>query len=203
MYKAVVMAGGVGSRMWPVSRRAHPKQLLRLAGAETMFGHSVTRMDPLMLPEHVYVVARADLIDTLSEQVPSVPKANFIVEPEGRGTAPAIGLAAIHLLRDDPDAIMAVVTADHFIADTAAFRTALAAAEALAAAGHLVTLGMRPTFASTGFGYIRQGWRSYPVGDLVAYDVLRFTEKPDAATAEDMVRSGEYVWNGGHVRLAS
>jgi len=125
MYKAVVMAGGVGSRMWPVSRRAHPKQLLRLAGAETMFGHSVTRMDPLMLPEHVYVVARADLIDTLSEQVPSVPKANFIVEPEGRGTAPAIGLAAIHLLRDDPDAIMAVVTADHFIADTAAFRAVL------------------------------------------------------------------------------
>jgi mannose-1-phosphate guanylyltransferase len=100
MYYAVIMAGGTGSRLWPVSRRAYPKQLLKLAGDDTMFQHSVTRMAPLMGPEQIYVVARADLIDALSEQVPSLPGANYIVEPEGRGTAPAIALAAIvHGLR--------------------------------------------------------------------------------------------------------
>ena len=197
MYHAVIMAGGTGSRLWPVSRRAHPKQLLKLAGDDTMFEHSVYRMAPLMGPEQIYVVARADLVDALSAQVPSLPGANYIVEPEGRGTAPAIALAAIHLLQSDPDAVMAVLTADHYIADTAAFRTTLAAARKLAQDRHLVTLGMKPLFASTGFGYIKQGSRGRLVDGLTAYEVAAFAEKPDAETAEAMLKSGDYVWNGG------
>jgi len=197
MYHAVIMAGGTGSRLWPVSRRATPKQLLKLAGDDTMFQHSVYRMAPLMGPEQVYVVARADLISALSAQVPTLPGENYIVEPEGRGTAPAIALAAIHLLQSDPDAVMAVLTADHYIADTAAFRTTLSAAQDLALDGHLVTLGIEPLFASTGFGYIEQGSPGIPVDGLAVYDVAAFTEKPDAETAEAMLKSGNYVWNGG------
>ena len=197
MYHAVIMAGGTGSRLWPVSRRAYPKQLLKLAGEDTMFEHSVYRMAPLMGPEQIYVVARADLVGALSAQVPSLPDENYIVEPEGRGTAPAIGLAAIRLLQSDPDAVMAVVTADHHIDDTAAFRTALAAGQKLAEAGQIVTLGMKPSFASTGFGYIKRGNRGRLVDGLMAYDVTAFTEKPDAGTAEAMLKSGNYVWNGG------
>jgi mannose-1-phosphate guanylyltransferase len=197
MYHAVIMAGGVGSRLWPVSRRAHPKQLLKLAGDDTMFEHSVYRMAPLLDPEQIYVVARADLIGALSAQVPSLPRENYIVEPEGRGTGPAIALAAVHLLKSDPHAVMAVVTADHYISDTAAFREALSAAQALAQDGHLVTLGIKPSFPSTGFGYIKKGSQCASVGRILAYEVTAFTEKPDAETAETMVNSGNYVWNGG------
>ncbi len=197
MFHALIMAGGTGTRLWPLSRRAHPKQLLKLVGDNSMFEHAVARLSPLLPLEQVHVVARADLIDALSAQVPALPGDNFVVEPEGRGTAPAIGLGAIHLLERDPEAVMAVLTADHYIADVPAFQRALSAAETLAHDGYLVTLGIKPAFPSTGYGYIEQGAQARVVKGQTAYEVEAFTEKPDGRTATAMVASGAYAWNSG------
>jgi len=154
---ALIMAGGTGTRLWPLSRRSRPKQALRLVGERTMMQHAVDRLAPLFQPEQVFVVARGEYVPLLSSQVSGLPLENFIVEPKGRGTAPAIGLGAIHLLRQDPEAIMAVLTADHFIVDTERFCQVLTATAQVAADGHLVTLGIKPSSPSTGYGYIEQG----------------------------------------------
>ena len=130
------------------------------------------------------------------EQVPELPAQNFILEPEGRGTAPAIGLATIHLLDKDPQACMVILTADHFITKTKHFCEVLAAAEKVAD-GRLVTLGIQPSDPSTGFGYIHQGALAGEENGFPFYAVERFTEKPDLATARKMVESGEYSWNSG------
>ncbi len=196
-FYALIMAGGVGTRLWPLSRRDCPKQSLKLFGERTMFEHAVDRIAPVVQPERVIVVAGAEHIESLTAQAPELPSQNFIVEPEGRGTAPAIGLGAIHMHRQDPEAIMAVLTADHFIADVARFRRVLRAAAQVAAEGYLVTLGITPSSPSTGFGYIKQGdslgtYEGFPV-----FRAQRFTEKPSLETALHMVDSGEYSWNSG------
>ena len=115
MYYAVIMAGGSGTRLWPLSRRHYPKQALKLVGEKTMFQYAVERIRPIFPPEQILVVTQAMHAAILMEQVPELPAENFILEPEGRGTAPAIGLAAIHLADHDPEAYMAILTADHFI----------------------------------------------------------------------------------------
>ncbi len=194
---ALIMAGGSGTRLWPLSRISRPKQALQLIGDRTMMQHAVERVAPLFPPERIFVVTRAEHVSILSEQVPEVPPGNFIVEPEGRGTAPAIGLGAIHLRRRDPAAIMTVLTADHFIAEPARFQQALAAGARAASQGSLVTLGIHPSGPATGFGYIHQG---QPLGDIEGFPhfrVERFTEKPDLDTARQMLASGEYSWNSG------
>jgi len=197
MYYALIMAGGIGTRLWPQSRRNHPKQLLTLVGGRSMFEHATGRLAPLFTPEQIYVVVREDLVTALNAQVPELPVQNFIVEPQGRGTAPAIGLGALHLYRQDPNAVMVVLTADHFIADTVQFRRVLSAAAHMAEAGHLVTLGITPTFPATGYGYIHQGENIETVDTFPVFRVARFTEKPDLETATRMVMSGEYAWNSG------
>ena len=194
---AVIMAGGSGTRLWPLSRQHRPKQALKLIGQRTMFQHAVDRIAPHFPAERIFVVTRREHAAVLMEQAPALPPANFIVEPEGRGTAPAIGLAAIHLRRKDPDAVMAVLTADHYITDTGCFRRALVAAAQVADAGHLVTLGIKPSSPSTGFGYIHHGTRLSGGKDIPTFKVERFIEKPDLETATQMVNSGEYSWNGG------
>jgi mannose-1-phosphate guanylyltransferase len=131
------------------------------------------------------------------KQVPELPAENFVLEPEGRGTAPASGLAAIHLANHDPEACMAILTADHFITETARFCQVLAAAERVAADGSLVTLGIQPSSPSTGFGYIHHGSALGEENEFPFYTVERFTEKPILATARQMVDSGEYSWNSG------
>jgi mannose-1-phosphate guanylyltransferase len=196
-FYALIMAGGVGTRLWPLSRRDRPKQSLKLIGERTMFEHAVDRIAPVFQPEEIFVVTGAEHVDALSAQAPELPAENFIIEPEGRGTAPAIGLGAIHLHRGDPDAVMAVLTADHFISDVPLFRQVLTASAQAAEEGHLVTLGIKPASPSTGYGYIKQGESLGRVDGFEVFRVGRFTEKPGAETAIHMVESGEYSWNSG------
>jgi len=196
-FYALIMAGGVGTRLWPLSRRDRPKQSLQLIGERTMFEHAVDRIAPLFQPEQIFVVTGAEHVKSLAAQAPELPAENFIVEPEGRGTAPAIGLGALHLPRQDPDAVMAVLTADHFITDVIRFRQVLTAAAQVAADGSLVTLGITPSSPSTGYGYIKQGEELDVVDGFPVFRVERFTEKPSPETALRMVESGEYSWNSG------
>jgi len=197
LYYALIMAGGVGTRLWPLSRRNCPKQSLRLVGERTMFEHAVDRIAPLFQPEQIFVVTGAEHLTPLVAQAPELPPENFIVEPEGRGTAPCIGLGAIHLRRRDPAAVMAILTADHFISGIARFRQVLAAAAQVAEEGHLVTLGITPSSPSTGFGYIKQGESLGTVEGFPVFRAERFTEKPSLETALHMVESGEHSWNSG------
>jgi mannose-1-phosphate guanylyltransferase len=202
MYHAVIMAGGSGTRLWPLSREKRPKQTLRLVGERTLFQHAVDRLVSLFPMERILVVTREEYAGLLQQQVPELPCENFILEPEGRGTAPAIGLAAVHLARRDPQSSMAVLTADHFIADTVAFRQALSIAEQVAQAGYLVTLGIQPVFPSTGYGYIELGALLEPAllgsgMDQKVYQAVRFVEKPGLEAALQMVTGGGFVWNSG------
>jgi len=197
MYYALIMAGGIGSRLWPLSRMMRPKQSLKLIGDNTMMEHSVDRIVALFGAEGIYVVTRSEHVPILAGQAPELPAANFIVEPEGRGTAPAIGLGAIHLHKQDPDAVMAVLTADHYITKTGYFRQVLAAAAKAAQDGHLVTLGITPSSPSTGYGYIQQGEPIAEVDGMDVFRAVRFAEKPDQQTANEMVESGAYSWNSG------
>ncbi|HIE39418.1 MAG TPA: mannose-1-phosphate guanylyltransferase [Anaerolineales bacterium] len=196
-FYALIMAGGGGTRLWPLSRRSRPKQALTLVGERTMFEHAVDRIAPVFQPDEVYVVTGADQVERLMLQAPELPRENFIVEPMGRGTAPAIGLGAIHMKRRDPEAVMAVLTADHFIRDVEQFRRVLVAAARVAERGHLVTLGITPAFPSTGFGYIRQEEQLDGVDGFPVFRAQRFTEKPSPETAFHMVESGRYSWNSG------
>jgi mannose-1-phosphate guanylyltransferase len=197
MNYAVIMAGGSGTRLWPLSRQRLPKQALTLVGQRTMFQHAVDRLAPLFPPERILVVTRREHAALLMEQTPELPPENFIVEPEGKGTAPAIGLAAVHLRRIDSNASMAVLTADHHIADGKRFLQALRGAARVAENGYLVTLGIQPTSPSTGFGYIHHGESLHMVADQPVFRVERFVEKPDPEQALAMVESGEYSWNSG------
>ena len=194
---ALIMAGGGGTRLWPLSRNAHPKQMLQLFGERTMFQLSVDRLLPLLPPERIFVVTAAEQVDPLAAQYPELPRDNFIVEPMGRGTAPCIGLAAMVLHLHNPDAVMAVVTADHFIGRIDTFCDVLRAAQQAAEQGYLVTLGIAPRFPSTGYGYIRRGELLGRINGFPYYQVERFTEKPDASTAESFVQEGVYAWNSG------
>jgi len=197
MYWAVIMAGGSGTRLWPLSRKNNPKQSLKLVGDKTMFQHAVDRLSPLFPMDRILVVTRTDYGSQLHEQVPQLLEENFILEPEGRGTAPAIGLAAVHLQKRDPEATMAVLTADHFIADTRTFFEVLKAAEISAGKGYLVTLSIQPTSPSTGYGYIERDQFLEQIDRVAVYQVRRFIEKPDRDTAFQMVTRGGYSWNSG------
>ncbi len=197
MYHAVIMAGGSGTRLWPFSRQRCPKQALTLVGNRTMFQYAVDRIRPIFPIERILVVTRAEYAQVLSPQVPDVPLENFILEPEGRGTAPAIGLAAIHLQQRDPYATMAILTADHFITETELFCRVLSTAAEIAAQGTLVTLGIPPSSAATGFGYIQHGAALGEKDGFHYYAVERFVEKPDPTAAQQMVTGGTVSWNSG------
>lgn len=196
-YYAVIMAGGGGTRLWPLSRQAHPKQMLQLIDDNSLFQIAVRRLERLFPKERILVVTSARQLDQLREQAPELERDNFLVEPQPRGTAPAIGLVAAYLQSKDPGAIMAVLTADHYIGNGQAFLSHLEAARDLAAQGKLVTLGIEPTYAATQYGYIQMGEEIGAVGEYTAYKVQRFKEKPDAAEAQKMLASGSYAWNSG------
>jgi mannose-1-phosphate guanylyltransferase len=194
---AIIMAGGIGSRLWPRSRMVSPKQFLDLVGPDTMLQDTVRRIEPLIPVERILLIIGEEHADTVLEQVPGLSRDNLILEPAARGTAPCIGLSATVIQQRDPKAIMSVFPADHRIADAARFREAIAAAAQVADEDYLVTLGIAPYEANTGYGYIQRGpWLGKKNG-FEAYQVQRFAEKPDKANALAFVESGEYYWNGG------
>lgn len=193
----LIMAGGSGTRLWPLSRQSRPKQAIELIDNRTMLQHAVDRLDSLLPLNRIMVVTAHEYVDILSAQVPGVPRENFIVEPMARGTAGAIGLSAVHLKHRDPDAVMAVLTADHYIRDVDKFRRVLSAAAQVASEGSIVTLGIEPSFPSTAFGYIhRREWVGQMDGFGV-YAVDSFVEKPDADRAAEFLATGLYSWNSG------
>ena len=197
---AAILAGGVGARLWPRSRQSNPKQFADITGSgETMIQATVGRMGDLVTPDQVYVLTGQRYQQLVVEQLPAVPTANAIAEPSGRNTAPAIGLACMHLAHRDPDAIIVILPADHVIVDAAGFQQAIKRAVAAAEIGNLVTLGIQANYPHTGYGYIQRGDLLMDAGadDLPVYSVRRFCEKPDLATAEAFLDSGDYFWNGG------
>ena len=196
-FYAMIMAGGGGTRLWPLSRKDRPKQMLKLAGERTLFQVAVDRLLGLFPGDHILVVTSAFQAEIFKEQSPEIPTENYIIEPEGRDTAAAIGLAAITLQHRDPEAIMAVVTADHFIEREGRFLHVLRAAHKVATEGYLVTLGIQPTFPSTGFGYIQQGSYLGTHENIVVFKALSFKEKPDTETAAKFIEAEDHSWNSG------
>jgi mannose-1-phosphate guanylyltransferase len=196
-YFAVIMAGGGGTRLWPLSRRERPKQMLQLIGERTMFQLAVDRLQGLFPFERILVVTVAEQAAGLQAQYPEIPKENYLLEPMPRGTASVVGLAAIDLMRRDPDATMAILTADHYIEDVELFQNLLMAAHDVAQEGSLVTLGIVPNYPSTGYGYVQRGQELGSFRGAAAYQALRFKEKPDAEKAREMLASGDHYWNSG------
>jgi mannose-1-phosphate guanylyltransferase len=171
--------------------------MLKLAGERTLFQVAVDRLLGLFPADHILVVTSEFQAGVFQQQSPEIPAENYIIEPEGRDTAAAIGLAAIVLQERDPEAIMAVVTADHFIEREGRFLHVLRAAQQVASEGHLVTLGIQPTFPSTGFGYIQQGSYLGTHENIVVFKALNFKEKPDAETAVKFIEGEDHSWNSG------
>ncbi|MBI9048263.1 MAG: mannose-1-phosphate guanylyltransferase [Anaerolineaceae bacterium] len=196
-YYAVIMAGGGGTRLWPLSRKSTPKQMLTLTNNRTMYQLACDRLKNLFPPERIFVVTVADQIEALSEQTPEIPNENFLIEPMPKGTATVVAYAASVLKKVDPDAVMAVLTADHLIENIAMFESVLNTAYDAAQSGYLVTLGIVPKFPSTGYGYIHRTNDEISGFDLPIYRVAQFREKPDLETAQCMLASGDYDWNSG------
>lgn len=197
-YYAMIMAGGRGERFWPMSTSKRPKQLLSLIGGEALLAAAVRRLLPIMPAERIYVITTAALVEASRAVLPLLPPDNVIGEPCGRDTAAAIALGATLIKARDAKAVFAVLTADQLMCDEDAFRRTLGAGLELAARNDvLITIGIAPTFASTGFGYIRLGAEVGATDGIVFHKAEQFLEKPDADTARQFVQSGRYVWNGG------
>ncbi|HEY4013385.1 MAG TPA: mannose-1-phosphate guanylyltransferase [Polyangiaceae bacterium] len=192
---AVILAGGAGTRFWPASRRLKPKQLLPLAGNgdEPLIAATVRRLEPLIPPERVWIATGQPLVEATARALPRVPRSHFLAEPVPRNTAPCIGWATATIARADPDAVVAVLPADHHIGDEPAFRETLARAIGAAEQGWITTIGIRPTRPETGYGYIEIG---DAVGDGV-HATARFVEKPDAERAKALLATKRYLWNAG------
>lgn len=190
---AVIMAGGSGTRFWPLSRSAKPKQFLPLATKRPLITETMARISGLATPKRTYVVCGERHVKPVRQALPKLPRQNVVVEPEARNTAPAIALATAQVAHVDPDGVIVVLPSDQHVADVPAFEAAVERAIEAARAGAIVTLGIRPTRPETGYGYIRLGEGSGGEARRVA----AFVEKPDRARAEGYVVSGEYLWNAG------
>jgi len=194
-FRPVILAGGSGTRFWPRSRRARAKQVLALDGERSMIQQTVERLKPLASPEKTWVVTNEFLAQEIADQLHGVPRHQIIEEPVARNTAPACGLAAFLIERENPEAVLGVFPSDHVIADEPRFLKALQKGIALAAAGeNIVVLGIEPTRPETGYGYIETGEDD---GAEAALRVRRFTEKPNLNRAQEFVASGNYYWNSG------
>ena len=191
---ALILAGGSGTRFWPLSRQDRPKQLLPLAGSgEPLIAATVRRLEPLIPPEQVWIATGSRLVDATIRALPRVPRSQFLVEPFARNTAPPIGWATATIARRDADALVAVLPADHFVRDEPAFRGVLERALSVAADGYLTTVGIVPTRPETGYGYVE-------LGDFLregVHTVARFVEKPPRDRAQAFVEGGRHLWNAG------
>lgn len=194
-FRPVILAGGSGTRFWPRSRRARAKQVLALDGERSMIQQTVERLKPLAALDHTWVVTNEYLANEITDQLAGVPAEQIIQEPQARNTAPACGLAAFLIEKQNPDAVLGIFPSDHLIADEPRFLKALQKSIALAASGdNMVVLGIEPTRPETSFGYIETG--DFAKDDS-ALHVRRFTEKPSASRAEDFISAGNYFWNSG------
>jgi mannose-1-phosphate guanylyltransferase len=190
----VILAGGRGTRFWPLSRKRRAKQLLALDGAQTMIQQTIARLLPIAPPRHFWIISNHDLRPDIVRQLPKLNPKQIVAEPVGRNTAPAIGLAAFLLLRQDPDAVLGLFPSDHVIADPNQYRAMLGKGiEIAAGVGSIVVLGIRPTRPETGYGYIEAG----AAGANGSLRVRRFTEKPDLVRANQFLAAGNYFWNSG------
>ncbi len=204
MLHAIIMAGGTGTRFWPASRNDSPKQLLELVGGESMIRQTVDRLGDLVPAARRLIVTNRRLVEAIAEQLPDLPSSAIVGEPCKRDTAPCIGMAALLVSRQDPDAIMAVMPADHVIRPAEKFQAAVREAAALVAEspGRIVTFGIKPTYPAEIFGYIHRGkaldsGAGKPRLATPAFVVNSFKEKPFAEAAREYVASGEYYWNSG------
>ncbi len=214
MLHAVIMAGGTGTRFWPESRAQRPKQLLEMLGDRTMLRATVDRLGELVPPQRVVVATTAQLAEQIAEELSELPRDAILAEPCKRNTAPCIGLAAIYVSRNDPEATMAVMPADHVISPDESFRHAIRFAAALVEKQpeRIVTFGIRPSYPAESFGYIERGERLVAelspsetpptvspatVTSPEVYRVGQFREKPDAQTAASYLESGAFYWNSG------
>jgi mannose-1-phosphate guanylyltransferase len=202
----VILAGGRGTRFWPLSRKRRAKQLLALDGKQTMIQQTVARLRPMAAPSRFWTITNDDLRPAILRQLPKLHAKQIIAEPAGRNTAPAIGLAAFLLLRHDPEAVLGLFPSDHVIAEPAQYRATLSRGIEIAAAGeNIVVLGIRPIRPETGYGYIEAGAPdavSPKAGALehqgaLPLRVRRFTEKPDLGLARQFLDAGNYFWNSG------
>ena len=193
----IILAGGSGSRFWPKSRKDTPKQLLKILGNDTMIRLTYNRLENISNADHILVVTSRELSKQIHKDIPEIPMENYIIEPSGKNTAPAIGLAALHVFNRDSDAVMGIYPADHFIIGNAKFKAVInRAREMVEKRASLVTIGIKPTHPATGYGYIQ-----YDLGKKTdmegVYRVKTFAEKPGKITAEKFINSGEFLWNGG------
>lgn len=188
-----IMAGGSGTRFWPLSRKREPKQLLQFFGDKSLLRITVDRIAPLCPPERRLCVTALHLRDAVANVLPELQPSQILCEPAPRNTAPCMAIAAIVAQQLAPDAILVLLPSDHFVADAEAFRAALLQAAVHADAGHIVTLGVQPTTPETGYGYIELA------ADLgqQTFDVARFVEKPNLQTAEQYLLGGQHLWNAG------
>jgi len=194
----VIMAGGRGERFWPESRLARPKQLLPIVGERPMLAQTVDRLEGLVPPEDVFVITNAEQCAAVREACPALDPAKVIGEPTGRDTAAAVGLATVLVRREVPDAVFAMLPADAVVHDAAGLRATLESAFCTAEAEPvLATVGITAAFPATGYGYIQKGGKRGDYAGREVFDVKRFVEKPDSATAESYLASGDYFWNAG------
>lgn len=196
-FYAVIMAGGGGTRLWPLSRKANPKQMLRIFEGKSLFEIALARLDGIFPLDKIYVVTVEDQVSALSALAPQLPIKNFLIEPMPRGTAAVVAMAAAAIQKLDPDAVIAILTADHFIENVPDFQEVLSAAYEMARSGVLVTMGIQPTFPATGYGYIESGEQVNSFEHVKAFKVDAFIEKPSEARAVEFLRDGKYSWNSG------
>ncbi len=195
--KCVILAGGSGTRFWPYSRHHHPKQLLNIIGDTSMLQMTVDRLKKIKKVTDIYIITRKNLYDLIIQNIKGIKPDHVIVEPSGKNTAPAIGMMAAYLAIDNPDAVMGIFPADHLIVGHRKFEKAVSTANHLAKKGdNLVTIGIKPNYPSTAYGYIQYDEKSEE-DHIDAYHVKTFAEKPHKKLAERFIASGDFVWNAG------